>query len=189
MKAYRIIIAILLLAGLIPMPGALAQKALDVLRAKCESDGRIDKTIIIHKDKQTGEKTFTTVQIDIRRNPVLVQEFLDAFAKDQPQAYMIAQVEQNGRSLPKLLQFDKEGKNVWYGMIFRDPANVQVIYTQGEVVRPAAVRPAEKEQAPKQKVFYIPKGSTLRVNGVSMTAAQARAKGRDVRELPVDEGK
>ena len=188
MKTYRIIIAAVLLAGLSGLPGARAQKSLDALRAKCESDGRIDKTVIIHKDKQTGEKTFTTVQIDVRNNAALVQEFLDAFAEDQPQAYMIAQVEQNGRSLPKLLQFDKAGKGVWYGMIFRDPANVQVIYTQGEVVRPAA-RPAEKEQAPKQKVYYIPKGSTLTVNGVAMTAAQARAKGMDVRELPIDEGK
>lgn len=188
MKAYRTIIAIVLLAGL-TMPGALAQKALEALRTKCQLDGQIPKTIITHRDKQTGEKTFTTVQIDIRNNPVLVQEFLAAFAKDEPQAYMIAKVEQNGRSLPKLFQFANEGQSVWYGMIFRDPANVQVIYTQGDVVRPAVAQSAEKEQAPKQKVFYIPKGSTLRVNGVAMTAAQARAKGMDVRELPVNEGK
>lgn len=189
MKTYRIIIAIVLLAAFGSMPAARAQKSLDALRAKCESDGRIDKTVIIHKDKQTGEKTFTTVQIDVRNNAALVKEFLDAFANDEPQAYTIAKTEQDGHSVPKLLQFDREGKAVWYGMIFRDPANVQVIYTQGEVVRPAAPRKAADAPAAKQKVYYIPKGSTLTINGVSMTAVQARAKGMDVRELPVNESK
>lgn len=154
MKTYRTIIAIVMLAGLIPMPGALAQKALEALRTKCQLDGQIKKTVIAYRDKQTGEKTFTTVQIEIQNNAALVKEFLGAFAKDEPQAYMIAKIKENGRSLPKLLQFGDEKEAVWYGLIFKDSANVQVFYTQGRVVYQAA-----PQKAPRQIIFYQPEES------------------------------
>lgn len=179
MKAYKCMIAVL--CALVLMPGVWAQKNLDVVRLKCSSDGHIDKTFVTHRNKQTGETNFTTLQLAIKNNKGLVDEFLEAFAKDTPQAYTVAQDQKQGRTLPKFLRFDDGKRSVWYSFSMTDPANATVIYTVGDVSNVAADKSAPATQ---ERTYNIPKGATITINGVKMNAEQAREKGLDIRELP-----
>lgn len=159
-----------------------AQKNLDALRQRCDKNDRIDKTYIVSRDKQTSKEQFTIQRITIRGDKQLVDAFFDAFAKDRLQAVQSIVHQRAGRVVPKLLLFQDGHGPVWYGMNVANDTDATILYTKGVMKLDNA---GDKVRA-VSKTLVVPYGGAVTIDGKVMTVKEARAKGYDVREAPVE---
>lgn len=196
MKRYSKIIGILALVSLDAVSGVSAQEHVQALRDKCSENKAIPQVSITRQDSKTGKK-YVTLRFTIKNNPTLIGEFLDAFTKDESLARKVT-IQRRGDEMIRQLEFHKDGMPVWYYLSQKGAANGEMIYSEGMIEKTAlGVVPKLPEQSKvsktvkmaddsvnvlKNAVYRIPKGSKMSIDGVWVTAEQARALGLDVYE-------
>jgi len=84
---------------------AMAQKNIAAVVSKCESIESVKMTIVRNKNKEKKTTQIIT-SIDIQDNPALVNEFLEAFRKDEPDAKQSIDTKKNGKIIPEFYSFD-----------------------------------------------------------------------------------
>lgn len=99
------IVALVLLLGNFSID-VVAQSNLDALVKKCETMDSVNMNILKNKDPQTKKIIRVIKTITIRDNPSLTNEFIEAFKKDEEQAFRVVDEKIGQKVYPSYYQFD-----------------------------------------------------------------------------------
>ena len=82
-----------------------AQENLAAMVRKCETMESVDMNVVRQKNPQTKKTESVITSITIKSNPVLVNEFLNAFQRDENKAYQVIEKKKGGKTIPSFYQF------------------------------------------------------------------------------------
>lgn len=102
--------------------GAYAQKNIMALVKKCETIESVDMNVIRKRNKDTKKLEEGIVTVKIKSNPSLIDEFIDAFKKDENDATEVIENKKNGKLTPQLYKFD----NLIITFNFKDNGNATI---------------------------------------------------------------
>lgn len=97
------ILIILIIAGL--NVELKAQEALKAMMKKCETIDNVDMSVVRQKNKETLKVTHAIITVRIKSNKALVDEFIAAFMKDEPNAYETIYSKKGGKDIPQFFRF------------------------------------------------------------------------------------
>ncbi|MDR1813575.1 MAG: DUF5024 domain-containing protein [Tannerella sp.] len=116
---------ILIISGL-SIAAINAQTHIEALIKKCETMENVDMEVIKRKNKEAKEKETVAVRIEIRDNRKLIDDFIDAFRKDESDA---DQITTRKRSNDELYVY--QYGNMQYTLRIKEKTNAQVRVTSG----------------------------------------------------------
>ncbi|MDR1919121.1 MAG: DUF5024 domain-containing protein [Tannerellaceae bacterium] len=123
----KVVVAVLLLMGSLTVKVS-AQETLKALVKKCENMDSVSMTIVRDRDKETKQWKRSVITLNIRNNAALVNEFIEAFRKDEAVALKVIENKDQGRSTNFFYSF--EGVN--YSLRIKDKANASISVFEGE---------------------------------------------------------
>jgi len=115
------IIILLLIVGGISMEIS-AQANLEAVVKKCESLESVNMTIVKNRNPNTKKMSNVITSISIKSDPALVNEFLEAFKKDEPNATQVIDSKKNGKIIPEYYSFGE----ISYSFSMKENGNASV---------------------------------------------------------------
>jgi len=104
-----------------------AQENLNALVKKCETLPSVNMSIIRERNSQTNKLEPKIISIDIKDNKALINEFLDAFKKDEDKVVKVIENKNEGGGTNLFYRFENVSYSIDYGKE-EGVASVSVIY-------------------------------------------------------------
>ncbi|MDR2810530.1 MAG: DUF5024 domain-containing protein [Tannerellaceae bacterium] len=121
MKTKHVVTAFLLLIGSLTAEVS-AQTTLKALVKKCETSDAVHMSIVKRRN-QKKEPTRTIISITIKNDETLVNQFIEAFRKDESEAIRVSESKQGGKTNNTFYRF--EGGTT-YNLNIEDKSNASV---------------------------------------------------------------
>ncbi|HCO66216.1 MAG TPA: hypothetical protein DIT04_00410 [Dysgonomonas sp.] len=82
-----------------------AQQHIQAVIKKTESIESVEMTVVRRRNSETKQLERVITTINIKSNPSLINEFIDAFKKDEANATQAIDKKKNGRMIPEFYRF------------------------------------------------------------------------------------
>ncbi len=117
--------------------GALsAQQRIEQLVVRAENDPNVDTSVVINRNRESGETQRTVKTVTIRDNRALVSEFRTAFDRDRDDAYQITESTENG-VVSKRYRFRSDGREIFCTLRLDSDSKAKVTYTDRDADVPS----------------------------------------------------